>query len=113
MELENVGSDVNKVFGSTSAEAAEAKANHTKAVADFEGIAIHCAAGNALCSTANGGEPDTLPQEPGGYTGFSALYGHAFVAPQINPRGPLTDLDGNLITDGHGNTGLPGFCGIC
>lgn len=112
MELENVTSDVNKVFGPNSPQATEAKTNRTKAIADFEGIAIHCAAGSALCSTANGGEPDVLLQEPGGYPGFNGLFGHAFVAPQISPSGPLTDLDGNVITDGNGNNGFPGFGGI-
>jgi hypothetical protein len=112
MELENVGSDVNTVFGPNSPQAAEAKANFTKAVADFEGIAIHCAAGNDLCSSEKGGKPDVLSQEPGGYTGFKGLFGHAFVAPQISPSGPLTDLDGNVITDGNGNNGFPGFGGI-
>lgn len=116
MELENVFGDLVSVFGSNPAELsaaqAEVKANRSKAIADFEGIAIHCAAGNALCSAANGGEPDLLPQEPGDYNGFNALYGHVFVAPQISPAGPLTDLDGNVITDSHGNPGFPGFSGI-
>src|SRR5260370_8600210 len=57
----------------------------------------------------NGGQPDVLPQQPGGYSGYNGLFGHAFVAPQISPNGPLTDLDGNVITDGHGNNGFPGF----
>jgi len=112
LELENVTSDVNNVFGPTSPQAVEAKANRTKAIADFEGIAIHCASGSSLCSTANGGEPDLLPQEPDGYAGFNGLFGHAFVAPQISPSGPLTDLDGSVITDGNGNNGFPGFGGI-
>ena len=116
MELENVAGDLQSVFGSDPSELAaaqaEAKANHNMAVADFEGIAIHCAAGNAVCSTANHGEPDILPQEPNTYSGFNALYGHKFVAPVISPGGPLNDLDGNLITDTHGNTGFPGFSGI-
>jgi hypothetical protein len=112
IELENVSSDITTVFGANSPEAQEAKTNRTKAIADFEGIAVHCAAGDAVCSTANGGLPDVLPQEPGGYQGFSGLFGHAFVAPVISPSGPLTDLDGNVITDGHGNNGFPGFGGI-
>jgi hypothetical protein len=116
MELENVAGDLQSVFGSDPTELAaalaEAKANHNEAVADFEGIAIHCAAGNAVCSTANHGEPDILTQEPGGYAGFNALFGHKFVAPVISPGGPLNDLDGNLISDTHGNTGFPGFSGI-
>ena len=109
MELENVTSDITTVFGANSPEAAEAKANKTLAVADFEGIAVHCAANDPLCSTANNGAQDVLPDEPGGYSGFNALFGHRFVAPQISPSGPLTDLDGNVITDGHGNNGFPGF----
>ena len=110
LELENVNGDLKTVFASDPTEQtaalAEAKANFGQAVADFEGIAVHCAAGDAVCSSANHGEPDLLPQEPGGYSGFSALYGHKFVAPVISPKGPLTDLDGNPLT------GFPGFGGI-
>lgn len=112
LELENIGSDINNVFGPTSPQAAEAKATPTKAIADFEGIAIHCAAGDSVCSSGTGGRADLLPQEPGGYTGFNGLFGHAVVAPQISPSGPLTDLDGSVITDGKGNNGFPGFGGI-
>jgi hypothetical protein len=114
IELENVSSDLVNVFGPNSPEVKEAKTNFAKAEADFEGIAVHCAASDPVCSTANGGEPDLLPQEPKGYTGFSALYGHKFVAPVISPGGPLLDLDGNLITDDSTppNVGFPGFGGI-
>jgi hypothetical protein len=112
IEFENVTSDVNNVFGPSSAEAAEAKSNRAQAVADFEGIAVHCAAGSDVCSPDNGGEADVLPQEPGGYTGYNALYGHKFVAPVVSPTGPLADLDGNVITDGNGHVGFPGFGGI-
>ena len=27
--------------------------------------------------------PDLLPDEPGGYTGFQALFGHRYIAPQL------------------------------
>jgi hypothetical protein len=109
IEFENVTTDVTNVFGAGSPEAAEAKSNRAQAIADFEGISVHCAAGNAVCSAANGGEPDVLPEEPGGYSGFGALFGHKFVAPVISPGGPLVDLDGNVITDGNGHIGFPGF----
>jgi hypothetical protein len=117
IELENISSDLKTVFANDparlAAALAEASSNFRKAIADYEGVAIHCAAGDPVCSTTNGGELDVLPQEPGGgYSGFNALYGHVFVAPVISPSGPLTDLDGNLITDGHGNNGFPGFGGI-
>jgi len=88
------------------------KTNFDGAVADFEGISIHCAKGNEACSQANHGEPDLLPDEPGGYSGYEALYGHLFVKPVISPGpGPMLDLDGNPIedTDNPPNLGFPGF----
>jgi hypothetical protein len=108
MEFENVTSDINNVFGPSSPQAAEAKANSQKAIADFEGIIVHCAKGSALC--AKNGAPDLLPDEPGGYDGFQALYGNVNVAPAINHGSPsVNDLDGNVVADSHGNPGFPGF----
>src|SRR5215469_11663794 len=98
--------------------------------ADFLGIAIHCAPGSSLCSAKNGGAPDLLPDEPGGYNGFNALFGNVLVAPAINPGHtlqvtvntkdvndtvtPLTitrpfvnDVFGNPITDDFGTPGFP------
>ena len=118
MELENVFGDISTVFANDPAKLAQARAevksNFDGAVADYEGIAIHCAAGNPLCASNNGGEPDSLLQEPGGYAGFNALYGHKYVAPTINPGGPLKDLDGRVISDADNppNIGFPGFGGI-
>lgn len=118
MEVENTTSDLLTIFGTGSAPVLEATADakskdpivRAQPAADFEGIAVHCAAGAALCSGANGGVADVLPQEPGGYSGFSALFGHKFVAPAINGGNPaLKDLDGNVITDSQGNIGFPGF----
>ena len=110
--LENIATDIPTVFGSGSPQALEVASNPGQAFADFVGIGVHCAAGDALCSSANGGRPDILPNEPGGYSGFSALYGHATVAPQISPSGPLTDLNGNVIKDASGHVGFPGFDGM-
>ncbi len=107
IEFENVSSDINNVFGANSPQAMEAASNHNKAVADFEGISIHCAQRSPLCM--NNSAPDVLKDEPGGYTGFTALYGNANVQPQISPSGPVKDLDGNVIADSDGNPGFPGF----
>ena len=108
IEFENISSDITNVFGATSPQAAEAKATPVKAVADFEGIAVHCAQNSKLCS--RGAAPDLLPDEPGGYVGFNALYGNVAVAPQINQgKGVVDDLDGNPIADDNGNPGFPGF----
>ena len=108
MEFENVTSDINNVFGPNSPQAAEASSNPAKAAADFEGIIIHCAQGSPLC--AKTGAPDLLPDEPGGYNGYLALYGNANVAPAINNgTNSVNDLDGNPVADSHGNPGFPGF----
>ena len=107
--LENIGTDIPTVFGANSPEAAEVTSDPTKAQADFVGIAIHCASGDPMCSDANTGKPDLLPDEPNGYSDFMGLFGHKYVAPQISPTGPLTDLNGNPIQDAKGNAGFPGF----
>ena len=109
MEFENTSSDIINVFGKSSPQFAEASnpATAVKAVADFEGIIVHCAQGSKLC--AQNAAPDILKDEPGGYTGFRALYGNANVQPQISPAGPVLDLDGNVVADSHGNPGFPGF----
>ncbi|BCL83891.1 hypothetical protein ccbrp13_63560 [Ktedonobacteria bacterium brp13] len=107
--LENTSYDVPAIYGPNSPQAQEALTNPKQAMADYVGIAVHCASGDVLCSSANNGLPDMLPNEPGGYAGYSALYGHKYVAPQISPNGPLTNLDGNVIQDSQGNAGFPGF----
>ena len=113
--LENTAVDVSTVFGPTSPQENEVLTSpkgSTKPQADFVGIGIHCAQGNAVCASANTGVADSLPDEPGGYAGYNALFGHKYVAPQISPNGPLTDLNGNVIQDPQGNVGFPGFDGM-
>jgi hypothetical protein len=112
IEFENVTGDINNVFGPTSPQAAEASSNPTKAVADFEGIIVHCAqTSQSLCATHSTlAATDLLPQEPDGYNGFKALYGNVNVAPAINGgKAFVNDLDGNPVADSHGNPGFPGF----
>jgi hypothetical protein len=110
--LENIATDIPTVFGANSPQAAEVKSNATLATADFVGIGIHCALGNGLCSNANGGEPDKLPDEPGNYSNYMGLFGQKYAGPQISPNGPLTDLNASVIQDPHGNVGFPGFDGM-
>ncbi len=115
IEFESIPADVNTVFGKTSPEGIEAnstdKATQAKAVADFEGIAIHCAQNSPLCTGSANAKPDLLPDEPGGYTGFNALFGNKYVQPAINKSGPVLDIDGNVIADNSTppNPGFPGF----
>src|SRR2546428_2374197 len=110
--LENIAVDIPTVFGMGSPEATEVATNPKQAFADFVGIGIHCAAGDSLCSAANNGKQDSLPDEPGGYAGFNGLFGPKYVAPQIIPGGPLTDLNGDVIQDPSGHIGFPGFDGM-
>jgi hypothetical protein len=77
------GSDVAATFGGASPQAAQARANPQAAYADYVGLAVHCAVTSPLCSASNGGRPDRLPDEPGGYQGFRALFGKRQLAPQI------------------------------
>src|SRR3984893_13967075 len=110
--LENIATDIPTVFGAGSVQAQEVASNPGQAFADFVGIGIHCATADPVCSVANTGEQDLLPDEPGGYAGYNALYGNKYVAPQISPNGPMTDLNGNVIQDPQGHIGFPGFDGM-
>ncbi|HXO08061.1 MAG TPA: hypothetical protein VN880_08515 [Solirubrobacteraceae bacterium] len=75
MELENTSSDVTQAFPG-------GLPSGVKNATDIEGLAIHCSqADSGASGVCANGETDTLPDEPGGYTGFKALYG-AF---QVNP----------------------------
>ena len=113
IEFESIPADIITVFGANSPQATEAATNHAKAVADFEGIAIHCAqsASSACNRNIAGARPDLLPDEPNGYNNFNALYGNANVQPAIHPGGPVLDMDGNVIADSSSppNPGFPGF----
>jgi hypothetical protein len=139
--LENTAVDFPKVFGAGSPEVAQLNADPDRfkdaEVADYVGIGVHCAQGSAFCADAKGVKfgqtdasptavSDVLPQEPGGYSGFQALFGHRYVAPQLgagkpnlsshgvpvtNAAGNLTDENGNQI-NGAFLTGHPGFPGF-
>jgi hypothetical protein len=116
IELENnrtdATGDITRVFGQGSPEWNEANdpATKTKAQADFVGIAIHCAATGGVCAGAANAKPDLLPDEPGGYTGFNALFGAKYVDPAIT-RGNacVNNTAGQAIADPQGNCGFPGF----
>ena len=137
IEFENVPADIGTVFGTGSQQFKDANniltANpndnnfaHQKARqsvnTDWLGVAVHCASGSPLCSGSNGA-PDLLPDEPGGYTNFNALYGNINVAPVIcvqatkknpaacdanNASGHVRDVFGTtVIADGFGRPGFP------
>ncbi|HEX6817412.1 MAG TPA: hypothetical protein VF120_03495 [Ktedonobacterales bacterium] len=112
MVLENATGDVRAVFGAGSPEASEAAKNASLAQTEFVGLAVHCANGVNPCASANGARPDALPDEPGGYNGYQALFGAKYVDPAISSGGQLDALDGKLIADAKGSAGFPGFDGM-
>ena len=136
--------DIPKVFGVNSPEdqqlAADSDSFKDAETADYVGIAVHCTRGSGFCADARGvkygqttatptATADLLPDEPRGYTGYQALFGHRYVAPQLgagtanlsrggypvtNAAGNLVDLNGNQINGAFltSHPGFPGFGGI-
>jgi hypothetical protein len=134
MEIENTTVDLTTVFGAGSPQTTD-----KNAFANYEGIAIHCAAASTLCSANNGGFPDKLPWEPNAdgspattdgatgtstaYEGYSALFGHKYVTQAfqnlklgskvLDKNGNILDINGNVIVDdfpaGVTTPGFPGF----
>ncbi|GKQ52148.1 hypothetical protein [Bradyrhizobium sp. Ce-3] len=105
LTLQQIGPEIVATLG--GADALAAVNDPRRARADLLGVAIHCARGSPLCSNGHA-RPDLLPDEPGGYAGFSALFGNRHVQPVISPDGPVRDLDGDVIDDDAGHPGFPG-----
>jgi hypothetical protein len=116
--LENTGVDIPKVFGPNSPEAQQLAADPDSfkdaEVADYVGIGVHCAQGSAFCADAQGVKfgqstpaptavSDLLPDEPGGYQGYQALFGHRYVAPQLGAGTPNVSRNGYQVTNAAGN----------
>ena len=117
-ELENTAVDIPKVFGANSPEvqqlAADPDSFKDAETADYVGVAVHCAKASAFCSTARGVKfgqttpsptavTDSLPSEPGGYTGYQGLFGHRYVAPQLGAGTPSVTRNGYQVTNAAGN----------
>ena len=117
-ELENPSPDLAEVFGPNSPEVNQLNADpdpyKDPETADYIGVGVHCARGSAFCADAKAvkyGEtapshtavPDLLPDQPGGYTGYQALFGHKYVAPQLGAGKPNLAHDGFPVTNAEGN----------
>jgi hypothetical protein len=143
MELENTNPDLQNVFGANSPEVAQYNADSDsfkdQETNDYIGLAVHCAKDSAFCADVKYGQttpsntavPDVLPNEPGGYQGYQAVFGHKYLQPilagaansgdtrtfgngdsfpVIDPAGNLTDLDGAEMDGQYAHTpGFPGF----
>ena len=102
MEFENDTSDIKNVYGASSPQYAFGNWSYNTAYdqyndagsdlgeTDYEGLAIHCSLADSqpghLCGAANGGAPDVLPDEPGGYNGYNALYGAENIDPILTGK---------------------------
>ncbi len=120
MELENLNPDIKNVFGSSSPEEAQLTADTSHyqdtEANDYEGLAIHCAANDPLCSNAQAAKynqtsasydavADDLPTEPApnspyegtsptGNTpgsGFLGLFGHKYLQPVLDGAANATE----------------------
>jgi hypothetical protein len=131
VELENTGTgpfgDMSMAFGNGSQEwndavaanlAASGTAARAKALTDYVGIAVHCGQGGGICASnltnMTNSRPDRLPDEPGTYLGYQALYGAKYVNPAINGGNDyVNDINGagHPVTDPFGHPGFPGFDG--
>jgi len=107
-------SDVTAVYGAGSPEDLESSAQKTT---DFLGYAIHCSQNPAsVCNNTFGAahaKADVLPDEPGGYVGYKALFGAKYVNPAITGGNPCVQAtDGsNIVGSGTTGCGFPGFDG--
>jgi hypothetical protein len=108
-ELENAVPDVPDVFGKNSVEAKDALNPNFPTATEFEGLSVHCARQSAFCARNPRPVADRLPDEPGGYHGYQAVFGAKFLDHELHPSGPLTNLDGQVIKDASGNVGFPGY----
>ena len=113
MVLENTNPDLANVFGPTSPEVAQLTADtdsfKDQETNDYVGVGVHCAQNDSFCTTAVGKRgnqttvsptavPDTLPDEPGGYSGFQAVFGHKYLTPQL---AQAANSGGNRVVGGH------------
>jgi len=118
MVLENTSVDIPKVFGASSPENAQLQADgdpfKDAEAADYVGLAVHCAKGSQFCAGASGVKfgqttpsstkvSDVLPNEPGGYKSFNALFGHRYIAPQAGAGTPNVSHNGYAVTNAAGN----------
>ncbi len=118
MVLENTSQDIKTVFGPNSPEsqqlAADSDPYKDNEIADYIGVAVHCAKHAATCADAKAvkygqttpsatARPDRLPTEPRGYHGYQALFGARYVAPVLGQGTPNKTHDGYQVTNSSGN----------
>ena len=136
MVLENTNPDLAHFFGANSPEVQQLNADpdsfKQQETNDYLGVGVHCAQGASFCADAQAVKygqttpsptavTDLLPDEPGGYNGFQALFGHKYLTSQLSAAAnsggnrvvngdsyPVLDAHGNL-TDLNGSTMVGNF----
>jgi hypothetical protein len=123
LELENTNPDLQNVFGAGSPEVNQYKADldpfKDDETNDYVGLAVHCAQGDTFCSGAqavkygtnglsNTQAPDPLPDEPGGYVNYDAVFGSRYLSPELAKvagAGGVRTVNGDnyTVADGQGN----------
>lgn len=129
IEVENADPDLKSIYGVNSPQWQSVLADEQAhggfadvSNADYQGIAVHCAHTSASACARNPSlaAPDRLPDEPGGYMDYRALYGNVNVAPVIGgttvPGSSgvcVNDLNGAPLTNdfASGDVGQP-YCGF-
>ncbi|MGH3471326.1 MAG: hypothetical protein ACRDPG_04670 [Nocardioidaceae bacterium] len=109
LDIENAEPDVPLVFGQNSPEAKDAANPNYPTQTKFEGLAVHCTKAGSFCADNPRPVADRLPAEPGGYQGYRAVFGAKYLDHELSPAGPLTNLNGQIITDSNGVRGFPGY----
>src|SRR5215471_9305857 len=123
MVLENTNPDLANFFGANSPEVQQLNADtdsfKQQETNDYVGVGVHCAQGAAFCADAQAVKfgqttpsptavTDSLPDEPGGYDGYQALFGSKYLTSQLsaaaNSGGDrLVNGDSYPVFDAHGN----------
>jgi len=96
--LERAPFDVAKVFGAGSPQATEGLPSTSEMTNDFIGAAIHCALDDPICQSNPNSVPDLLPDEPGGYSGYQALFGLKYINPALGFPSGIPDYNGVPLT---------------
>lgn len=130
IEVENSDPDLKSIYGVNSPQWKEVLAEESKygfpdlSDANYQGIVVHCGRSSSSVCAQNPSlaAPDRLPNEPGGYEGYQALYGNVNVGrviggtPAPGQGVKVNDLNGQPLTSFYasgdiGKTyyGFPGF----
>ena len=113
MVLENTGVDIPTVFGPIRRRSRSRGRPSTfkdAEVADYVGVAVHCAQATRPAPTAQAVKyGQTTPSasarsrhvatEPGGYNGYQGLFGARYVAPQLGAGTPNLTHNGYPVTE--------------